>query len=505
MKTILNISLLATLILCISSCVQEKKYRQKSLVGLDSEIENLIAEHHAAGIAVAVVKGGKTIYTEGFGYRDYENKLAVDEHTVFGIGSCTKAFTASVLGTLQDEGKLKFTDTPNTYLPNLEFYNQGMNDSIQIKNLLTHSTGINSWPSESTAILFITPNKYDLIPRIKQIKPLTGVNKSWIYNNLMYSIAGMVAEKASGKSLENQWQEKIFNPLGMSNSYVGWEEASENKNFSHGYAVDSITPSKVLQEDMATRGAGGAIYSSVNDMSKWMQLWLNEGEYDNKQILSKKYVQSATSFLNKLPDNPRDSLNPVDRYYGYGWGNWIHRGYKRVEHSGGTSGYVSNVVLYPEEKLGIVVLSNQTTTSLSSMITNRIVERLYPELKENKLETRFGQTFTIAPADTPTIQNPKNRPSYELSKLTGTYMHPGFGEFKIYLKDKTLFADFPLTTFRLEYTGDNTFIDHHTTQIPLTYWNFMNLVFQENTENNTINSVSINLDEEPVIFTRQNN
>lgn len=505
MKTIFKISLFATFLLYINSCAQEKQNTENHFVGLDSEIENFIAKHHAAGVAVAVVKDGKTIYSKGFGYRDYENKLPVNEHTVFGIGSCTKAFTASVLGTIQDEGKLKFTDTPSAYLPNLEFYNQGMNDSIQIKNLLTHSTGLNSWPSESTSILFITQNKYELIPRIKYLKPLNGVNKSWIYNNLMYSIAGMVAEKASGKSLEDQWQQKIFDPLGMSNSYVGWEEASENKNFSHGYAVDSITPSKVLQEDMATRGAGGAIYSSVNDMSKWMQLWLNEGTYNNKQILSKEYVKSATSFLNKLPDNPRDSLNPVARYYGYGWGNWIHKGYKRVEHSGGTSGYVSNVVLYPDEKFGIVVLTNQTTTSLSSKITNHIVERLYPELAENNLETRFGQSFTIAPIDTPTVQDPNNIPPFDLSDYEGTYSHPGFGDIKISLKAKTLYADFPLAKFRLEYTEDKVFIDHHTSQIPHTYWNFMNFEFQENTKNNTINSVAINLDNEPVIFTKQNN
>ncbi|MFK7782545.1 serine hydrolase [Psychroserpens sp.] len=505
MKNILYISLLTALLFCISACAQEKRNTQKNFDGLDSEIETLIAEHHAAGVAVAVVKDGKTIYSKGFGYRDYENKLPVNEHTVFGIGSCTKAFTASVLGILQDEGKLKFSEKPAKYIQNLEFFNQGMNDSIQIKNLLTHSTGVNSRPSESMAILFITPNKYELIPRIKHIKPATGVDKGWIYNNLMYSVAGMVAEKASGISLEDNWQQKIFNPLEMNNTYVGWKPASKNKNFSHGYAVDSITPSRVLQEDMSTRAAGGSIYSSVHDMSKWMQLWLNEGAFENKQILSTKYVKSATDFLNKLPDNPRDSLNPVARYYGYGWGNWNHKGYKRVEHSGGTSGYVSNVVMYPEEKLGIVVLSNQTTTTLSSKINNRIVERLYPTLTENNLATRFGQTFTIEPVDTPTIQDSENRPSYKLSDLIGTYTHPGFGEFTISLTDQTLFAEFPLTKFRLEYTGENTFIDHHSTQIPLTYWNFMNFVFQENTESKGINSVAINLDTAPVIFTKHNN
>lgn len=504
MKRIFTVFVLFSNSLIFNACAQGEVKIDKRLVGIDSEIEKLISEHHAAGVAVAVIKDGKTIYSKGFGYRDYEKKLPVDEHTVFGIGSCTKSFTASVLGILEEEGKLNLSDKPNKYLPKLQFYNEGLNDSIQIKTLLTHSTGLNSWPSESTAILFITPDKYELIPRIKYIKPISGVNKIWEYNNLMYSLAGMVAEKASGKSLEENWQQKIFNPLEMHNTYVDWKSASKNQNFSHGYAVDSITPKRVLEEDMSTRGAGGAIYSSVSDMSKWMQLWLDQGHIGNIQILSKKYIKTAQSYLQQLPNNPNDSI-PVIRYYGYGWGNWDHKGYKRVEHSGGTSGYVSNVVLYPDEKLGIVVLSNQTTTSLASMINNRIVERLYPELKENQRNTRFGQVFTIDPIDTPTVQDLENVPSYSLSKLVGVYEHPGFGKFTISLKNKTLYADFPLTKFRLEYVGDNTFIDHNTIDIPLTYWNFMRFTFEEDQANaGTINKVSINLDQEPVVFIKQN-
>ena len=319
----------------------------------------------------------------------------------------------------------------------------------------------------------------------------------------MYAVAGMVAEKASGKSLENNWQQEIFGPLGMINSYIGWEKAIKNENFSHGYAVDSMTPSRVMQEDMSTRGAGGAIYSTVYDMSKWMKLWLNEGEFDKKRILSKEYVQVATSNLNKMPSNQNDTIDPAVKYYGYGWSVWNQNGKKRIEHSGGTSGYVSNVVLFPEEQLGIVVLSNQTTSSLPSMVTNRIVERLYPKLRQDRLEPRFGQAFNIGAIDEPTVNDAEDAPSYSLSQLEGTYEHPGFGEFTISLNDKTLYADFPLTKFRLEYMGNNTFTDHYTTDIPHTYWSFMNFVFNVNSENSAIDIVSINLDSEPIVFTKQ--
>ena len=480
------------------ACGQKETVVDSRLKGLNDEIDSLLNEYHAAGLAVAIIEKGNTIYSRGFGYRDYEQKVPVDENTVFGIGSCSKAFTASLLGILEGKGKLSLDDSPSKYFENLEFATSGMNDSVTLKNVLTHSTGMASSPSECTAVLFTSSDKYDMIPRMKYMSQATGVGQEWIYNNLMYALAGMVAEKASGISLEDNWQKNIFDPLGMTNSYGDVEEASQNPNFSYGYAVDSITPSRVLPEDMTIRGAGGAIYSSVADMSKWMQLWLDEGSYGGQQLLPKDYVQAAQDTLVLLPTNPNDSL-PVRRYYGYGWGNWDHKGFKRSEHSGGTSGYVSNVVLYPDEKLGIVVLTNQTTSSLPSKVNNIIVERLYPSLKERNLGVRFGQSFNIAPMDTPTIPDTIAAPAYPLSDLLGTYEHPGYGKVDIILEGKTLYADFPFTKFRLVYIGNDTYIDYFTEQVPHVYWNFLDLQFVKNA-NGEFDKVMIDVDAPPVPF-----
>lgn len=477
---------------------QRTNQEGSKLNGLDSEIETLIKQYHAAGLAVAVIQNGKSIYRKGFGYRNYEQKIPADEHTVFGIGSCTKAFTASVLGILQEEGRLDFKDRPSKYIENLEFATQGMNDSVRIHHLLTHTTGLSITPSECTAVLFTSANKYDLVPRIKYINSTSGVGQDWIYNNLMYSLAGMVSEQPSGKSIESNWEEMIFEPLGMTNTYAKYEDAAKNSNFSFGYTVQENMPSKVIEEDMAVRGAGGAIYSTVSDMSRWMQLWLDKGRLDGLQILPEKYIDAAMDTLVLIASNPNDSIS-VPRYYGYGWSNWYHKGYKRTEHSGGISGYVSNVVLYPNENLGIVVLSNQTTTTLPSKVNNLIVERLLPELKENKLDIQYGQAFNIGPIDTPTIPDSIQMPSLELSELVGTYYHPGYGEIEVTLKHKTLYADFPYTKFRLEYIGNDTFIDHFTEQVPHAYWNFLDFKFEKN-DHGEVNRVLLNLDTNPVSF-----
>ncbi len=500
MKNTLLLALIIQMALTVSA--QKKDNKDTRLQGIEPEIKLLIDQHHAAGLAVAVIQHGRTIYSKGFGYRDYEKKMPVDENTVFGIGSCTKAFTASVLGILQEEGKLDFYDRPNQHLKNLEFSTPGKNDSIRIHHLLTHTTGLSSTPSESTAVLFIPSDKYELIPRIKYINSSSGVGQDWIYNNLMYSVAGMISEQSTGKSLAYNWRKMIFNPLEMTNTYADHKDAIQNSNFSLGYAVENGSPSRVIEEDMSVRGAGGSIFSTVADMSKWMQLWLDKGQYHDQQILPKKYIEAATDTIALLPSNPNQSVY-VPRYYGYGWGNWYHKGYKRTEHAGGVSGYVSNVVLYPNEKLGIVVLCNQTASSLPSKVSNLIIEKLYPELAENETEIRFSQTTIIDPINTPTISDSIQAPSYELEDLIGTYHHPGFGEIDITLKGKTMYASMPYAKFRLEYIGDDIFIDHFTERLPHTYWSFLDFKFEKD-QNETAYKLLLNLDTTPVVFNKQN-
>ena len=112
------------------------------LKGLDSELEKVLKSLDETGFAVAIVEKNKVLYAEGFGYRDYENKIQVDANTLFAIGSCTKAFTSSILGLLNKEGKLDFEDSPIDYVKELRFYNAQMNDMITIRDLMSHRTGL---------------------------------------------------------------------------------------------------------------------------------------------------------------------------------------------------------------------------------------------------------------------------------------------------------------------------------------------------------------------------
>jgi len=203
--------------------------------GLDTAFQRVLKDRKAAGFAVAVVSKDKIIYAKGFGYRDYENKLPVTPNTIFAIGSCTKAFTSSLIGLLNKENKLDYDKPATTYLPDLHFFNDQMNNMITVRDMMCHRTGLPrhdySW------YLFNTASRDSLLHRIQYQEPTAALRQTWQYNNFMFLAQGMIAEKLTGKSWEENVKEKIFTPLGMTASNFTIADLKKNKDASLGYTV----------------------------------------------------------------------------------------------------------------------------------------------------------------------------------------------------------------------------------------------------------------------------
>lgn len=321
----------------------------------------------------------------------------------------------------------------------------------------------------------------------------------------MYHLASRISEKVSGLSWDEQLKHKIFNPLGMTNSFSSGTKAMISKDYSYGYAVDSITPARVPIELIPARKEAGSIHSSANDMAKWIQLWMNNGKQNVKQILPESYVSNALTDVQAMFDINNDSIpTSHKKYYGYGWATSNLNGHRKVEHSGGVSGFTSSIAFYPDENLGIVVLSNQTTSPIASHVTNLISYNLLEGLDEPVLHEQIpSQVQYIAPIDTPTITNPKQPPSQSLDAYTGNFFHPGFGKITIVLEGETLYADFPMTRFRLEHQGDDEFFDFFTEETPLVMWNFMRFSFKKD-KSGKFNKMHLNLNNPPIVFEREN-
>lgn len=480
--------------LTIVSCqnLEKKKWDE----GMDMDIKQIMDEYHAAGVAVGIVDNGKLHFSKGYGYRDYARKLPVDPNTLFGIGSVTKSFTATLLGILEDQGSLSLSDKPRLHIPKLKFYHPNMDSIIQIRHLLTHSTGISGLMSGSTSILFKSDNMEDLVPRLQHLRPTAAVGEQFIYNNMIYAIAGLITEKVTGLTWETNLEQLIFSPLKMHETVAGAQKATENTNFSLGYAVNEELPIEVLLEDIPTRAPAGDIYSSINDLSKWVITWLDSGKFENEQVLPTDYVAEAISALQEMP-NGRDSTQAM--YYGYGWFNQNYKGHFQVGHSGSISGYASNVVFFPEDQIGIIVLANQSNSNITYAITDLIIERFMGlEITEEERPPLRFSTIPIIDPNVKTIIQEEAPPTRNLKEFVGKYHHPGFGNIEISWTDSTLFAQMPFTTFRLEHLRQNTFQGQFAEAIPLLMGPFLQFDFQD--QEDQIQGVLVNLDSEPILF-----
>ena len=422
----------------------------KRLKGIDKDLNAILEATKAAGFSVAVVDGDKVIYAKGFGFSDYENKIPVDANTLFAIGSSTKAFTSAILGQLSTEDKLSLDDSPIKYIPELKFYNDDLNNHIIIKDLMRHSTGLPrhdlSW------YLFPSADKDSLIHRITYQEPFTGLRQEWNYNNFMFLAQGVIAEKITGKSWEDNIKTRFFETLGMSRSQTSLSEVEKSDNAAFGYELkkgDKI--SKLDYYDISGMSPAGSIYSSANDMSQWLKMWINKGKYNDKEILSEIYINEAMSSQMVITAALPDEDNPDVHFsnYGYGWMLSSYKGHYRVEHGGNIDGFSASVAFFPSDKIGIVVLANQDRSSVPSLVRNTIADRLLggkttdwtkkfveDQEKEKKIEKEMKLQ------DSTTSQVKHTKPSHGMNDYTGKYENAGYGSFHVSTKNDSLFANF---------------------------------------------------------------
>ena len=473
--------------------------QENALNGIDQEIEILLNSYKSVGLSVAVVKDDTIIYAKGFGYRDLENKLPTTEKTVFPIGSATKSFTGSLLGILELQNKVSLTEQPAYYIPKLQFYNNKMDDLITIEDLLSHKSGLGNL--DGSLILFPENDRLKTIEKLRHLKPNGEINDSWIYSNMGYTIAGTIIEQVTNESWSKNLKDKIFNPLNMISTFTDLEAMKSTNDFSFGYGLSNGKTQKVLYENYFSYSPAGAIKSSANDMSNWMLTWLNNGQFNGQQVLPKNYVKNATSIHNIMPQNGADN-NVYLFGDGFGWRVQSFKGHYKVNHGGNTSGFSSQVVMYPNDKLGIVVLTNQQNSILPYIVADVITNRML-DLSRTEIVN-----YPVVVNDIYTISkeigglNQDKLTTHELSDFCGKYSTKGYGIFEIVQEKNNLFAIFPTFKFGLEHLYYDIFIMKQINEIP----QVMNPGFALNfsTDNNgNIHSVKINLQSEPVEFIKQ--
>lgn len=444
-----------TIFTLIATCAVNAQ-TDKRLKGLEKELEEVLKATNTTGFAVAIVEKDKILFAKGFGYSDYENKVPVDANTLFAIGSCTKAFTTSILGQLNDEGKLSFDESPRLYVPELNFFNNELNNKVIVRDLIAHRTGIPrhdySW------YLFPSASKDSLLRRIQYHEPFADLREKWEYNNFMFLAQGVIAERITGKSWEENIRERFFGPLNMTRSNLHIEELEKSTNIAFGYNVDEDgTVEKLDYYRISGMCPAGSINSSVNEMSNWLITWINGGKFNGKQILPESYVREAMSSQMvidaSLPSSEFPDMHLAN--YGFAWMLSSYRGHYEVEHGGAIDGFIASTAFYPSDSIGIVILANENGSRVPSMVRKMIADRMLEtettdwlaRYKEQKAQLEEAKEEVEVKEEGDITKGPKS--AHALLDFTGTYDHPGYGKFEITLKDDSLYANFKLMKFYL--------------------------------------------------------
>ena len=435
----------------------EVQAQDKRLAGLDTFINRVLKEWKAVGVSVAVVEKNKVLLAKGYGYRDLDKKLPVTDETLFAIGSCTKAFTSTLLGMLVSEGKLDLDKPVNQYIPGLRFYNDALTSQVTTRDMMSHRTGL---PRHDMSWYGSSVSRDSLVYRIRYFQPSATLREKWQYNNYMFLAQGYLAEQLTGTSWEKLLQQKIFTPLGMSFSSPSITALSNGSNSSLGYKVEKDSLIKKIEYmNIDAMGPAGSINSNARDMARWVQTWINGGMYNTQEVIPAAYhAQAMSSQMVISGALPSKEISDVFlSNYGMGWVLASYRGHYRVEHGGNIDGFSASTSFFPTDSIGIVVLVNQNGSSLPGIIRNTIVDRMLglgyrdwsgiqmANAKKAKAAEKDEQK-----ADS-SAKKMGTRPSHSLNDYTGTYSHPGYGSFIIRMEGDSLKGSYNKTNLTIKH------------------------------------------------------
>jgi CubicO group peptidase (beta-lactamase class C family) len=337
---------------------------------LAAEIERNRIDQHAPGAAVAVVRRGEVIFARGFGLAKVAGKTPVTPETRFFIGSTTKAFTATLIGMLVDEGKMSWDDPVDKHLPyfKLAVDSKDPADRATVRDLLSHRTG---FPRMSMLSANGALSPEEILRQASQAEPFSPFRQRFHYNNEQYLAAGWAAAAAGGRAWDELARSRILDPLGMKNTETSFRRASAMADLARGYTWHKETES--LEETQWTdRGEisaldaiapAGSISSTVLDMAKWLRFLLAKGEVNGRALIKAETL--AETWTRQIAVN--GSLG-----YGMGWMLRDGGGQRLILHEGNVPGYSALVALLPESELGVVVLVNQNTSLLGGLAINLV-------------------------------------------------------------------------------------------------------------------------------------
>jgi CubicO group peptidase (beta-lactamase class C family) len=508
LKAILWIYVIGLLVLASGPGLQaQDKVITKKLQGFDAYIQKVLKDWNAPALGVGIVVDDKLVFAKGYGYRDYEKKLAFTPTTLCQIASNTKLFTAVAAGMLVDEGKFTWDKPVRDSVSAIRFYNDELNITVTLRDMLAHRTGITR---HDTIWYQSDDTRKQLFDKVKYLEPQEPLRQTFLYNNLMYAAAGYLIELQSGKTWEDFVRERIFKPLEMNSTVYSIADMLKQPDFGVPFTEkrDTFEIYKIpYYEDTAGVAPCGAIISNIQDMSHWLVALMNDGKYGGKQVLPPDVLKATLEPAIALPNTmaeTRGYWELLNTAYGMGRETASYRGHLLTYHGGDLPGFHSQVSFMPRERIGVIVfVIGDHCASLYNTISYNVYERLLgmdqtpwsDRILEIRLKGKKAGTEARAKAGADRV--PDTKPSHLLANFAGEYEHPAYGVLKIGMKEGQLQIDF----HKIQLPLSHFHYDRFDTPDDERYGRFA-VNFLTNPQGDVDKAV-ISLDEAEVTFTRR--
>lgn len=427
--------LCAALMLCVVAAAQ-KPVPKKTINEFDAYVAKVMKEWEVPGLAIVVVKDGKVLLRKGYGVRELGKPGIVDTQTLFSCASTTKAMTALVLGMLVDEGKMNWDDPVNKYVPELRLYEPYVTRELRVRDLLLHNTGLSSTDYFWGAADFTWQ---EMIQKLVYVKPAYSFRSGFEYQNTMYMIAGVVIERITEKKWNDVMTEKLFAPLGMTQT-VPERTLSKSTNITRPHFMVKGTI-RILDYDKSSQiGAAGGVWSNVDDMGKWVQILLDSGKYAGGRLVKASTFRELFKPQTIAPSDDYPTFSVIKPHwvtYGLGWYQIDYRGKMVNFHTGSLAGLTAIIGLLQDEKFGVYVFGNYDHAEVRHALMykafdhfvlgndrdwNAEFKELYTSLKDayQKRVDKFEKDRVAG-----------TRPTLPLDAFEGEYSSPIYGNVKV--------------------------------------------------------------------------
>lgn len=406
----------------------------KELAGFDAYVEAAMKDWKVPGVAVAIVKDGKVILSKGYGVRNRDQNLPVTPQTLFAVGSITKSFTVATLAALASQGKFEWDTPVREYWPEFRLYDDPLTAHVTVRDLVTHRTGL---PRHDAAWYNSPASREELVSRLRFFEPSKDLRAEAQYNNLMFLAAGYLAGRLSGTSWEEAVRRHLLEPTGMTRTNFSVADSQKGGDYALPYEKDEkweVHQSAFRNIDAL--GPAGSINSSLEDMTRYLLLYLEKGKAAGKEVISEaNVVQMTTPHMVW----PTALIDPEFGYGSYGMGLFVrsYRGQIEVQHGGNIDGFSAYLTFLPQKNLGVVVLTNLDGTPVRDLVALHAYDLLLGFPPSGLSPRWLARTKKGEEAEKEAKQKgyvPQvagTRPSHPLADYVGEYVHPGYGPVRI--------------------------------------------------------------------------